>query len=249
MGTEKSKYLDLVSVLYKEVRKAGLDSSAQNIKSDHHAVEYWKYSFLLKEYCSANSVILDWGALFGHVTLMGQALGLNVVPFVFGADQKLKDLHKTALTTDVVYSDDPVRLPFEDSTFDTVISSGVFEHAQEEGGDPVKTLREIKRILKPEGFFILWKLPNASGLAEIKSDILGAWSHPYRYTPNGIKILLNSNGFELVHFDYDDLFPLGVKALLRSLRLGGINWVSSYLARKPVFRVFSNDFVVVAQSV
>lgn len=43
--------------------------------------------------------------------------------------------------------EDPYRLPFPDDTFDVIVSSEVFEHVQ----DYETTLREIRRVLRPDG--------------------------------------------------------------------------------------------------
>lgn len=69
------------------------------------------------------------------------------------------------------------------NTFDTVYSSQVIEHIQK----PWKAISEIYRVLKPGGYAIL-SVPHLSGLHEEPFDF-------YRYTPYGIKFLMEEAGF------------------------------------------------------
>lgn len=49
----------------------------------------------------------------------------------------------------------PAKLPAPDDTFDVAISWSAFEHVEE----PVSLIREVRRILKPEGFFMIQLYP------------------------------------------------------------------------------------------
>jgi hypothetical protein len=113
-------------------------------------------------------------------------------------------------------------------------------HGSQEG-----TLREMSRILQTGGYFILWKLPNASSLNEIKSDLLGRWSHHFRFTEAGITALLTSHGFKVIHIEREGLLPASLTAFLRRL---GFRWnIQDKLANLPLLKVFANDFIVVAK--
>jgi SAM-dependent methyltransferase len=56
----------------------------------------------------------------------------------------------------------PVRLPYEDSSFDAIIASGVLEHVPMD----YESLKELNRILKPKGRLIVAYLPNRASLEE-----------------------------------------------------------------------------------
>ena len=68
-------------------------------------------------------------------------------------------------------------------TFDTVYSSQVLEHVP----NPCKALAEIHRVLAPGGYAII-SVPLLSGLHEEPHDY-------YRYTPYGLKHLMQEAGF------------------------------------------------------
>src|SRR5262245_16242217 len=52
--------------------------------------------------------------------------------------------------------DDEVLLPFEDDQFDAVIGSGVLEHTARDAD----SLRELYRVIKPDGVLVISYLPN-----------------------------------------------------------------------------------------
>ncbi|CEP68827.1 Methyltransferase type 11 [Moorella glycerini] len=92
---------------------------------------------------------------------------------------------------------DAQELPFKNNSFDVIISKDSLEHFAQ----PCEVIKEIYRVLKPGGRFIVW-VP---------------FMHPfhgddfYRYTPLGLRHLLR--GFEITLLDS----PFGVFSLLGSL--------------------------------
>jgi SAM-dependent methyltransferase len=87
-------------------------------------------------------------------------------------------------------------LPFAPSSFDLVLSSDSLEHFR----DPFTVVREVERVLKPTGRFVIW-VP---------------FLHPfhstdfYRYTPLGLRHLLEGAGLRVESIDA----PLGLFSLL-----------------------------------
>ena len=77
------------------------------------------------------------------------------------------------------------RLPFDDASFDTVVSFQVLEHTP----DPEKLLREMARVTRPDGLLIL-SAPFSFRLHEEPHDY-------YRYTPHGLRWLCTKVGFEV----------------------------------------------------
>jgi SAM-dependent methyltransferase len=77
-------------------------------------------------------------------------------------------------------------LPLEDQSFDTVVSTELLEHVP----DPLRALREMHRVLKPDGHLIL-STPMYWPRHEIPHDY-------FRYPYDGLLYLINESGFELV---------------------------------------------------
>jgi len=72
-----------------------------------------------------------------------------------------------------------------DGSFDTVYSSQVLEHVPR----PWDALKEIYRVLKKDGYVII-SVPHLSALHEEPHDY-------YRYTPYGLKFLMEQAGFKI----------------------------------------------------
>lgn len=99
-------------------------------------------------------------------------------------------------------------MPFEDASFDLVVSKDTLEHFL----DPFKVVQEVDRVLKPGGLFV----------------ICVPWMHPFhgddywRYSPVGLKHLLKD--FEIVSFDNPSnvitAFGTLVIVVMRRVKLG-----------------------------
>lgn len=81
---------------------------------------------------------------------------------------------------------DACHLPFENSSFDTVVSFQVMEHVSE----PDLMIREIYRTLKKDSYVIITS-PFMWGIHEEPRDF-------YRYTKYGLRYLFEKNSFEIV---------------------------------------------------
>ena len=86
---------------------------------------------------------------------------------------------------------------FPDNYFDVVTLWDVVEHLH----DPAASLREIHRILKPDGL-LLFRVPNASGWDARAFGRywagLDAPRHLYVFSPHTVKALLEANGFHVI---------------------------------------------------
>lgn len=94
-------------------------------------------------------------------------------------------------------------IPLPDETFDTILISEVLEHLEE----PKEALRECLRLLKPGGKILL-STPMVWTLHEEPRDF-------YRFTPYGLRHLLESAGFSVI-----DVLPLGGQWLTLGLMFG-----------------------------
>lgn len=96
------------------------------------------------------------------------------------------------------------QLPYDDSTFDMVLSSGVLEHV----GFEHESVREIWRILRPDGLFVVTFLPNETSLTENVSRLLGRYGgHNRLYDPRQTRNMFLRAGFVVESQGYHQVFP------------------------------------------
>lgn len=101
---------------------------------------------------NGDTKVLDLGCGAGKLVQAARERGYDF----YGCGLGLRDAHTnadSALVDQGVLRDidrEPYHLPFDDRTFDIVISDQVFEHVM----DYPTTLREIHRVLKPGGAFL-----------------------------------------------------------------------------------------------
>lgn len=100
-----------------------------------------------------------------HVGVDWPAAETNAKPHVFG---------------------DALRMPFADSSVDTILATEVMEHLS----DPDKFLEEAARILRPAGTLVL-SVPFLEPLHEQPRDY-------YRFTPYGIRVVMERHGLAVV---------------------------------------------------
>jgi SAM-dependent methyltransferase len=121
---------------------------------------------------------------------------------------------------------DGITMPFENETFDVVLSTEVLEHVL----NPEEYLLEVKRVLKPGGVFF-FTVPFLMSLHEIPYDY-------YRYTPYALEEIFKRVGFK----------DIKIKAM------GGYNaamaqmiglWVNKYLwgTKKKIMRVIVKPII------
>lgn len=113
-----------------------------------------------------------------------------------GKDRSYKtvfeDIAETYYTADIVDGDGvthpmpgPYELPFADNTFDLIVSGQTLEHVQ----NPFKSVREMKRVLKPNAYIIL--IAPSSGP---RHDEIDCW----RIMDDGFKAIAKDVGLKVV---------------------------------------------------
>jgi len=145
-------------------------------------------------YVWGKGTILDWGcrhapdsclirACFGdHVEIHGYDL---CAPNEFAVFHERAGLRFTSL-------DHPVRMPFADEMFDAVIASGVLEHVAMD----YESLKELYRVLKPDGMLIVSSLPNRWSWEEwVRRVLRGRGYHQRRYGMRELRFMLQRTGF------------------------------------------------------
>ena len=165
--------------------------------------------------------LLDWGSGMGQMTYLLRRRGFAVTafdvgsPFPHQADVPLaRDVH-------VVRSSHPTQLPFESASFDTVLSCGVLEHVDEHSqpGNERLSLLEIRRVLRPSGYFPIYQLPQRYTWQEaITRTLRLGYSHPRRFTESEIRRLLRDTGFRVEWLRRNNLFPKNLTGLPQPIR-------------------------------
>jgi SAM-dependent methyltransferase len=187
--------------------------------------------------------VLDWGTGYGQVSKLLTDEGAEVTPFEYRPDDPpgVRPLDRYPELS-AHSSPDPVGLPFEDASFDAVLSCGVLEHVQ----DPNGSLEEIRRVLRPGGAFYLYNLPNRTSYTERVAKALGLYYHGQLpddrvYSLRSARDLFERHGFEVRELRRAHMLPLV---------LGGpprLVWgVSSALERVPGLNLIATTIEGVA---
>lgn len=165
--------------------------------------------------------ILDWGCGYGQMTYLLRRRGFRVTSYDLGTpDTPMPDI-PLSRGLDIVRTTHPTQLPFDDATFDAVLSSGVLEHVDEhsEPGNERKSLRELARVLRPGGYLLIYQLPQRYAWQEA---IIRAWklgyAHPRRYSAGEIMAMLDQAGFTSRRVARANLLPKNLTGLPTRVR-------------------------------
>lgn len=132
--------------------------------------------------------ILDWGGGKGYATYFLKQQGFDVTLFEMSGFAH-KDLWRQ-LSLPVKTGDSPT-LPFKDGSFDVVLSFGVLEHVPYD----YDALKEVNRLLKDDGLFMCFNLPNQYGYLHHYAAKRGVRYHDRLYTARETRQLLKRAGF------------------------------------------------------
>ena len=152
------------------------NDSSQQVNSEYYI------SYVLK-YKQAEIKVLDLGCGEGNSEEKFASYGKQVEWFGLDIDES-PEVNARKKTEGNFYTFDGVNIPFEDNCFDVIYSNQVFEHVRY----PETLLKEINRVLKPEGYFI----GAVSYLEPYHS--FSYWN----YTPYGFKEISAHAGLEVI---------------------------------------------------
>jgi len=195
--------------------------------------------------------VLDWGCGWGQVTVLLRERGLDVESYDYRPDADAVKVIPLERYPDMLatVSAEPVKLPYDDDSFDAVLSLGVLEHVQ----DPDASLDELRRILRPGGYLYVVKLPNRTSYLEWIAKRLGLYyhgklEHDRIYTPASARALIASHGFEIHDVRLANMLPLTIDHPLVA-RLSGVIWsLNRMLSRVPVLRRLATNVEVDAST-
>jgi SAM-dependent methyltransferase len=170
---------------------------------------YLRIADLVKRRLPAGHV-LDWGCGYGQMTYLLRRRGLRVTPYDIGAPETPMPDVPLCRGLAVVRSTHPTQLPFDDGSFDAVLSCGVLEHVDEHSqpGNELLSLGEIRRVLRPGGALLIFQLPQRYAWQETLLRLSGrGYAHPRRYTAAEISGMLQSKGFQVEQIRRANMLP------------------------------------------
>lgn len=197
-------------------------------------------------YLPATGAILDWGCQHAPDSCLlragfGDRFALHACDFV--PQEQYRRFYEFA---ELSYAqlDDVVRLPYDDETFEVVIGSGVLEHAALD----YESLKELYRILKPEGVLIITYLPNWLSIQEWRRRVICRRGfHRRLYGLGETRQLLKRSGFYPIVSGYHTFF--WQRALTRLGFGGGTRTLAGILAAICPLTLFSSTLCFIAQRV
>jgi SAM-dependent methyltransferase len=165
--------------------------------------------------------LLDWGCGLGQMSYLLQRRGFEVTSFDLELPSvSLPDIPLTR-AVEVVRTTHPTKLPFDSGTFDAVLSCGVLEHVDEfsQPGNELRSLDEIRRVLRPEGYFPIYQLPQLFTWQEaITRTLRIGYAHPRRFTEREIRTLLDRKGYRVERLRRNNMLPKNLTGLPGPLR-------------------------------
>ena len=186
----------------------------------------WSVPRLRRVLCPPNRLVLDpW------VTRHSRALTGVVVNVGSGEDRRQfgrRTIHVDAHAPIAsVRADVSAGLPFGDRTFDGALCVEVLEHVADDGA----TLAEVARVLRPGGQLIV-TVPFMFRYHPDPVDFR-------RYTPHGLRAMLERHGFEVDSVAGLGGKPLGLLLWLDSMLVLRVPLRCALLAFRPIFAISS----------
>jgi ubiquinone/menaquinone biosynthesis C-methylase UbiE len=191
--------------LYKEDPSTNLEkrnlSSLENHPSLRRRVDAFE---LYKKYLKGKTRFLDWGCKDALDSYLIRTTTSEEVE-IFACDVQKGNQEIFGQKANIIYSEltHYYQLPYENNYFDAVIGSGVLEHVPND----FESLKELYRIIKPDGHLMITFLPNELSYTESLNQLFRNRGHNRRYSMQEIKKMLLHTGFVPVDWGYHQLTP------------------------------------------
>lgn len=211
---------------------------------DHLCLVFWYSRFL-----PAQGRVLDWGCRHAPdsvllKTIRGETLELHGCDFE--ECRKYRKFHEYCSMRFEALKDNIV-LPYPDNTFDVVIGSGTLEHTAMD----YESLKQVNRVLKNGGTFVLTHLPYQHSFAEyVNREYKKEGFHKRLYEMDEACTLLKRSGLLPMHVDYQEriLSTASLCGTVRSARSWS-RWAKWKLVRRLKIRGLYSALCGVAQKV
>ena len=183
------------------VKEKDWDETANNYETQRRLELVFR---LLSRYDLRGKTFLDGGSGGGHFSAKACSLGADVTSIDVG--ESLLDQVRAKCNSRTMIGD-LMALPFDDGTFDFVMSTEVIEHTP----DPKVALKELARVVKPGGTILvttpckMWQ-PVVRGASVLKL-------RPFQGRENFLwpkvaRKILRDNGFDVSHCFGFNLLPI-----------------------------------------
>jgi len=195
--------------------------------------------------------VLDWGAGPGYLTYALESLGQKLTYYDFVYEHDAYNFVLSQLSCEKVFiGDEQVRLPFEDGSFDAVISFGVLEHVPDMPG----SVAEALRVLRPGGLLFVYHFPNTFSWTEALAKALGKPFHDVKLTRAQLHELVAVEGTETIESSYRYLIPRNLTDMPRlrgwmSKHARGVYAFDAALTRVPGLRLLSTTHNLVVRKI
>jgi SAM-dependent methyltransferase len=236
----------VASARWDEVNPRGVDA---NVRS---ALQMREYMAIADRIAADHpSRVLDWGCGFGQMTYLLRRRGVDAEPYDVDPDasgEERRALERYPGLTALVTSEE-VRVPYDDGSFDAVLSCGVLEHV----ADPAASLDELARVLRPGGTLYVFKLPNRFSYLERIAKRLGLYyhgrlEHDRLYTPRTARELLESRGYAVLDIRRANLLPLSLSSASVTRGAGRLWQLNRALSRVPGLELVATNVELVARA-
>ena len=194
---------------------------------------------------SSNPSILDWGGNDGVLSSILIERGYKNITLYDVGKKKELDIAQFANLKDVKFicSTEPAQLPFEEASFDVVISSGVLEHVPFVN----KSLEEIYRILKMKSHFFVFHFPQKTSYTEFIASLNRKFGHTRKYSMRELKLRLIDNGFDIQQSWKYNLLPKTLYGFPNQLLVfyskfsNQVHFIDRFLSRIPILNLLCNS--------
>lgn len=196
-----------VAAMFAAIRRDDPGGSVEQFGSLASAHQYRRLYELTGRHVSAGARVLDWGCGRGHFSYFLAKAGFRVTAYSLEHPPEIFDALSDAERRRVEFvrggPQGARTLPFSDGEFAAAFSVGVLEHVREMGGEERASLCELRRVLRRDGVFVCYHLPNRLSYIEALSRWLGNAMpdrdfHQYRFTTREIQALCQDAGLRLV---------------------------------------------------
>jgi SAM-dependent methyltransferase len=202
-----------------------------------------------QEFLKDAHTVLDWGCHQAVPACMVRMLRGAEVD-LYGCDVVAGDYPPFFDFARLTYSQirHPYLLPYDDNSFDVVFGSGVLEHVP----NASESLKELYRIIRPGGHFIMTMLPNKYSYTEWMARRLGRPCHLRKYSLDEAKHMFMGHGFFPVRYGHHQVLPTlsGAKGRIHDVPLANqlvekLFSLNSFAEKLwPVNKLASNIFIV-----